>query len=56
MNKWTEKYVRLAITNLNLALDMNEPEITWAVLVNIQSTIEGYIQQTYHEKHGKGKK
>jgi hypothetical protein len=50
MNPWTKKWIELAINNYQLALDKDDPQITWAVLVNTLSTIDGYIEQAYYEK------
>jgi len=49
VNPWTKKWIELALVNYQLALDKDDPKITWAVLVNTQSTINGYIEQTYNE-------
>ena len=53
VNQFTKKYIELAIVNLNLALDKDDPSVTWAVLLNIQQTIDGYIQQTNKEREAK---
>ena len=49
MNPWTKKWIELALNNYQLALDKDDPKITWAVLINTQTTINGYVEQAYQE-------
>jgi len=49
VNPWTKKWIELALNNYQLALDKDDPKITWAVLINTQTTINGYVEQAYQE-------
>jgi hypothetical protein len=49
MNKDIDKFIRHTITNLEGALEHDEPQLTWAVLKNLSSVIESYVEATEHE-------
>lgn len=49
MDTAINRFIKHTIVNLQGALDKDEPQITWAVLKNLSSVIESYVEATEHE-------
>lgn len=49
MEESINRFIKHTIVNLQGALDKDEPQITWAVLKNLSSVIESYVEATEHE-------
>jgi hypothetical protein len=49
MDTAINRFIKHTIVNLQGALDKDEPQITWAVLKNLSSVIESYVEAMEHE-------
>jgi hypothetical protein len=50
MSKPIIRFMEHAILNLSKAVKDNNPELTWAVLTNLDEVLGTYIEQAYKEK------
>lgn len=59
MSKPITRYMEQAIVNLSKAIKENDPNLTWAVLFNLEETITSYVDKAwqikdkYNNKEGK---
>jgi hypothetical protein len=49
MDTAINRFIKHTIVNLQGALDKDEPQITWAVLKNLSSVLESYVEAMEHE-------
>lgn len=49
MNQDVNRFIKHTITNLEGALEHDEPQLTWAVLKNLSSVIESYVEAMQDE-------
>ena len=49
MDTAINRFIKHTVLNLELALELDEPQLTWAVLKNLSSVIESYVEATEHE-------
>jgi hypothetical protein len=49
MNTAINRFIKHTIVNLEGALEKDEPKLTWAVLKNLSSVIESYVEATENE-------
>jgi|LakMenEpi12Oct12_1017442.scaffolds.fasta_scaffold10835_2 hypothetical protein len=49
MDTAINRFIKHTIANLEGALEKDEPQLTWAVLKNLSSVIESYVEAIEHE-------
>lgn len=49
MDTAINRFIKHTVLNLERALELDDPQITWAVLKNLSSVIESYVEATEHE-------
>jgi hypothetical protein len=49
MDTAINRFIKHTIANLEGVLEKDEPQITWAVLKNLSSVIESYVEAIEHE-------
>jgi len=49
MDTAINRFIKHTVLNLERALELDEPQLTWAVLKNLSSVIESYVEATEHE-------
>ena len=49
MDTAINRFIKHTVLNLERALEVDEPQLTWAVLKNLSSVIESYVEATEHE-------
>jgi hypothetical protein len=49
MDTAINRFIIHTIANLEGALEKDEPQLTWAVLKNLSSVIESYVEAIEHE-------
>ena len=49
MDTAINRFIIHTIANLEGALEKDEPQLTWAVLKNLSSVIESYVEATENE-------
>lgn len=49
MEESVNRFIKHTVLNLERALELDEPQLTWAVLKNLSSVIESYVEATKNE-------
>jgi len=49
MEESVNRFIKHTIANLEGALEKDEPKLTWAVMKNLSSVIESYVEAMQHE-------
>ena len=49
MDQAVNRFIKHTVLNLERALEVDEPQLTWAVLKNLSSVIESYVEAIEHE-------
>ena len=49
MNQDVNRFIKHTVLNLERALELDEPQLTWAVLKNLSGVIESYVEAIEHE-------
>ena len=44
MDQAVNRFIKHTVLNLERALEVDEPQLTWAVLKNLSSVIESYVE------------
>jgi len=44
MDTAINRFIKHTVLNLERALELDEPQLTWAVLKNLSSVIESYVE------------
>ena len=44
MNEDVNRFIKHTVLNLERALELDEPQLTWAVLKNLSSVVESYVE------------
>ena len=49
MDESVNRFIKHTVLNLEQALELDDPQITWAVLKNLSSVIESYVEAMQDE-------
>ena len=49
MDQAVNRFIKHTVLNLERALEVDEPQLTWAVLKNLSSVIESYVEAMQDE-------
>ena len=50
MDTAINRFIKHTVLNLERALELDDPQITWAVLKNLSSVIESYVEAMQLER------
>ena len=50
MDQAVNRFIKHTVLNLERALELDDPQITWAVLKNLSSVIESYVEAMQLER------
>jgi hypothetical protein len=49
MEESVNRFIKHTVLNLERALELDDPQLTWAVLKNLSSVVESYVEAIEHE-------